>query len=62
VSKVERGGDKFAAAHDSKDPKTGKMLHLAEIQLEHAEKMGLGKRDYELVTLTKARPKGYSEY
>jgi uncharacterized Fe-S center protein len=62
VSKVERGEDKFAVAHDSKDPKTGKMLHLAEIQLEHAEKMGLGKRDYELVTLTKARPKGYSEY
>lgn len=62
VGKVELGEDKFAVAHDSKDPKTGKMLHLAEIQLEHAEKMGLGKRDYELVTLTKARPKGYSEH
>ena len=58
VSQVERGGDKFAVAHDSKDPKTGKALHLAEIQLDHAEKMGLGKRDYELITLTKAEPKG----
>jgi uncharacterized Fe-S center protein len=48
-------------AHDSKDPKTGKILHLAEIQLEHAEKMGLGRRDYELITLTKTRPEGYSE-
>jgi hypothetical protein len=58
VGRVERGGDKFAVAHDSKDPKTGKALHLAEIQLDHAEKMGLGKRDYELITLTKAQPKG----
>ncbi|MGD0550587.1 MAG: DUF362 domain-containing protein [Candidatus Bathyarchaeia archaeon] len=60
VSRIERGRDKFAVAHDSKDPKTGKPLHLAEIQLDHAEKMGLGKRDYELITLTKAQPKGYS--
>jgi len=60
VSRIERGRDKFAVAHDSKDPKTGKPLHLAEIQLDHAEKIGLGKRDYELVTLTKAQPKGYS--
>jgi len=62
VSRVERGGDKFTVAHDSKDPKTGKALHLAEIQLDHAEKMGLGKRDYELITLTKAQPKGYSPF
>jgi uncharacterized Fe-S center protein len=50
--------DKFAVAHSSKDPKTGELLHLAEIQLAHAEKMGLGSRDYELVTLTKAQPEG----
>jgi uncharacterized Fe-S center protein len=58
VADLEHGKDKFAVAHSSKDPKTGELLHLAEIQLAHAEKMGLGSRDYELVTLTKAQPEG----
>ncbi len=59
VGKLKPGVDKFAVAHSSKDPKTGKMLHLADTQLAHAEKMGLGNRDYELVTLTKEPPKGH---
>jgi hypothetical protein len=58
VGELEPGTDKFAVAHSSKDPKTGKLLHLAETQLAHAEKMGLGSRDYELVTLSKKQPKG----
>lgn len=56
VGGIERGADKFAAAHSLKDPKTGEILHLAEIQLAHAQKMGLGNRDYELVTLTRGQP------
>ena len=56
VSRVQPGVDKFAVAHESKDPKTGEALRLAEIQLEHAEKVGLGKRAYDLVTLTKTEP------
>lgn len=59
VGRTELGADKFAVAHASKDPKTGEIIHLAEIQLGHAEKMGLGNRDYELVTLTKEQPEGY---
>jgi uncharacterized Fe-S center protein len=62
VAEVKHGMDKFAVAHSSKDPKTGELLHLAEIQLAHAETMGLGSRDYELVTLTKAQPQGYEPY
>jgi hypothetical protein len=62
VAEVERGTDKFAVAHSSKDPKTGELLHLAETQLAHAETMGLGSRDYELVTLTRAQPEGYEPY
>ena len=62
MNRVERGADKFAIAHESKDPKTGEALRLAEIQLEHAQKMGLGNRVYDLATLTKAEPEGYSEY
>jgi len=57
VGKLKLGEDKFAVAHSSKDPKTGKRLHLADTQFAHAEKMGLGKRDYELVILTKEKPK-----
>jgi uncharacterized Fe-S center protein len=59
VADIERGIDKFAVAHSIKDPKTGELLHLAEIQLAHAQKMGLGTREYELVTLSKRPPKGY---
>ena len=44
-------------AHACKDPKTGEILELADIQLSHAEKMKLGTRKYELVTLTKEPPK-----
>ena len=33
------------------------ILELADIQLSHAEKMKLGTRKYELVTLTKEPPK-----
>ena len=57
VADAKQGMDKFAIAHSLKDPKTGELQHLAEIQLAHAEKMGLGSRDYELVTLTKDQPK-----
>lgn len=56
VAEAKRGMDKFAIAHSLKNPKTGELQHLAEIQLAHAEKMGLGSRDYELVTLTKNPP------
>ncbi len=62
VGGIERGADKFAVAHSSKDSKTGEILHLAEIQLAHAEKMGLGKRDYELVTLTREKPEGFEPW
>ena len=61
VAGIERGADKFAVAHSWKDPKTGETLHLAEIQLAHAKKIGLGNRDYELITLTKERPEGIEE-
>jgi uncharacterized Fe-S center protein len=54
---VECGADKFAMVHACKDPETGEILELAERQLAHAEKMGLGSRVYELVTITKEPPK-----
>jgi hypothetical protein len=62
VGRAGLGEDKFALAHDSKDPKTGDVIHLAEIQLDHAEKIGLGKRDHEVVTLAKTAPEGDSDY
>jgi uncharacterized Fe-S center protein len=43
--------------HACKDPETGEILELAERQMSHAEKMGLGSREYELVTITKEPPK-----
>ena len=57
VGDLECGACKFAMAHACKDPESGEILELAEIQLSHAKKMGLGTREYELVTLTKDPPK-----
>ena len=62
VAGIERGADKFAVAHAWKDPKTGEIIRLAEIQLAHAEKIGLGSREYELVTLTKEQPEGFETW
>ncbi|MFW9963366.1 MAG: DUF362 domain-containing protein [Candidatus Sifarchaeia archaeon] len=53
VGGIECGECKFTMAHACKDPESGKILDLAELQLSHAEKMGLGTREYELVTVTK---------
>ena len=44
------GGDKFRGVHPDID---------WEAQLEHAEKIGLGSRSYELVTLQPKNPKGW---
>jgi uncharacterized Fe-S center protein len=57
VDGIEIGEDKFAMAHNHKDETTGELIHVAEIQFSHAEKIGLGSRDYELITLTKETPK-----
>ena len=57
VGDLECGACKFAMAHACKDPETGEIIELAEKQLAHASKMGLGSREYELVTLTKEPPK-----
>ena len=57
VGDLECGACKFAMAHGCKDPESGEILELAEIQLSHAKKMGIGSREYELVTLTKDPPK-----
>ncbi len=57
VGDIECGACKFAMAHACKDPESGEILDLAERQLWHAEKMGLGTREYKLVTLTKEPPK-----
>lgn len=46
----EPGGDKFRGVHPAID---------WEIQLEHAEKLGLGRRTYELVRLEPKSPKGW---
>jgi uncharacterized Fe-S center protein len=54
---IECGACKFAMVHACKDPETGEILELADRQLEHAEKMGLGSREYELVTVAKDPPK-----
>jgi uncharacterized Fe-S center protein len=61
VGDLECGACKFAIAHGCKDPESSEILELAEIQLSHAEKMGLGNREYELVTLTKDPPKRSGE-
>jgi uncharacterized Fe-S center protein len=57
VGDIECGACKFAMAHGCKDPETGEILELAEIQLAHAEKMDLGSRKYELISVTKDPPK-----
>ncbi|MHA1926659.1 MAG: hypothetical protein ACW974_12140, partial [Candidatus Thorarchaeota archaeon] len=57
VGEIECGACKFAMVHACKDPETGEILELAERQLAHAEKMGLGSREYELVTIIKDPPK-----
>jgi len=57
VGDIECGACKFAMAHACKDPETGEILELAEKQLSHAEIMGLGTREFELITLAKDPPK-----
>ncbi|MFW9925912.1 MAG: DUF362 domain-containing protein, partial [Candidatus Thorarchaeota archaeon] len=57
VGDIECGACKFSMAHACKDPESGEILELAEIQLSHAEKMGIGVRKYELVTVSKDPPK-----
>ncbi len=54
---VSKGDSIFAAAHQQKDPKTGELLDFAELQLAYAEEIGLGSREYELVTIDKKPPK-----
>ncbi|NHJ13459.1 MAG: DUF362 domain-containing protein [Candidatus Thorarchaeota archaeon] len=54
---IECGVCKFASAHACKDPETGAVIELAERQFSHAEKIGLGSRKYELVTLTRDPPR-----
>jgi len=51
-------GDKIlAVAHQHKNPKTGELADFSELQFAHAEKMGLGSREYELVEINKKPPK-----
>jgi uncharacterized Fe-S center protein len=57
VGDIEFGACKFAKAHGCKDPSTGEIIELAELQLSHAEKMGLGSRKYELIIVKKDPPK-----
>jgi uncharacterized Fe-S center protein len=57
VGDIECGACKFAKAHGCKDPSTGEILELAELQLSHAEKKGLGTRKYELIVVAKEPPK-----
>ena len=57
VDGIEIGDDKFAMAHNHKEEDTGELIQMAEIQFSHAEKIGLGSRDYELITLTREPPK-----
>lgn len=58
---VHTGDSVFAVVHKQKDPMTGEILDFAELQLEHAEKIGLGSRSYELVKVTK-KPPAHHEY
>ncbi|TFG12029.1 DUF362 domain-containing protein [Candidatus Thorarchaeota archaeon] len=48
--------EKFATAHACKDPDSGEIVPLADIQMAHADKMKLGSREYELVQLTREKP------
>ncbi|UCE09252.1 MAG: DUF362 domain-containing protein [Candidatus Thorarchaeota archaeon] len=61
VAGLECGEPKFMTAHACKD-KSGEIIHLAENQLAHAKKMGLGSREYELVTITKEKPERGSDW
>ena len=54
---VKKGDRIFAVAHQQKNPKTGELADFAEVQLAHAEKIGIGSREYELVTIDKKPPK-----
>ncbi len=47
---------KFATAHACKDPDSGEIVPLADIQMAHADKMKLGLREYELIQLTREKP------
>jgi hypothetical protein len=62
AAKIGHGEDKFTVVHSCKNPKTGEIVNLAKIQLTHAEKVGLGKREYELITLTRQQPEGYPSW
>jgi uncharacterized Fe-S center protein len=53
AKKVHKGDCMFAIVHNQKDPKTGELLDFAETQFAHAEKMGLGCREYALIKVTK---------
>ncbi|MGY5854263.1 MAG: DUF362 domain-containing protein [Candidatus Thorarchaeota archaeon] len=56
VADVKQGDCKLKVAHGHKDPESGELLCFANVQFTHAEKMGLGSREYEIVTLTKDPP------
>jgi hypothetical protein len=55
AAEVPIGEEKFAVVHGHKDKKTGEPLHFAERQLEHAESIGLGTREYRIVKLKKKK-------
>jgi uncharacterized Fe-S center protein len=61
VAGLECGEPKFMTAHACKD-KSGEIIHLVANQLAHADKMGLGSREYELVTITKPKPEKGSDW
>jgi uncharacterized Fe-S center protein len=50
---VRKGDGMFAVVHNQTDAKTGVLLDFAEFQFSHAEKMGLGSREYDLIEVTK---------
>ncbi|MFW9957027.1 MAG: DUF362 domain-containing protein [Candidatus Odinarchaeota archaeon] len=54
---VHKGDCIFAVAHNQRNPKTGELIDFAEIQFAHAQKKGLGSRDYDLIKVTKKLPK-----
>jgi uncharacterized Fe-S center protein len=53
---VRIGDSIFAHVHNQKDSESGELLDFANIQLAHAEKIGLGSRKYELIRVTKKAP------
>lgn len=53
---VHKGDCMFAIAHNQRNPKTGELVDLVEIQFAHAEKKRLGSRSYDLVKVTKKPP------